>query len=97
MLLGAAPGRAGPYRLAAGRPGVAPPPTSPPAAPAALPAGPAELPKLAQLADALTRRLAAPAPLPEAEDAEDGLGDLMGQVRRVAAQETTLLFTGEPP
>jgi two-component system, NtrC family, response regulator HydG len=56
---------------------------------------PADLPKLAHLADALTRRLAAPAPLPEAEDTEDGLADLMGQVRRVAAQDTTLLFTGE--
>jgi DNA-binding NtrC family response regulator len=57
---------------------------------------PAELPKLARLADALTRRLAAPAPpLPEAADAEDGLADLMAQVRRVAGQETTLLFSGE--
>jgi two-component system response regulator HydG len=56
---------------------------------------PAELPKLARLADALTRRLAAPAPLPEADDAEYGLADLMSQVRRMAAQETTLLFTGE--
>jgi two-component system response regulator HydG len=55
----------------------------------------AELPKLAHLADALTRRLAAPAPLPEADDAEDGLADLMSQVRRVAGQDTTLLFTGE--
>jgi two-component system response regulator HydG len=55
---------------------------------------PAELPKLTHLADALTRRLAA-APLPEAEGSEDGLADLMSQVRRVAAQDTTLLFTGE--
>ncbi|HZY88092.1 MAG TPA: hypothetical protein VFE78_24870, partial [Gemmataceae bacterium] len=58
---------------------------------------PAELPRLAHLADALTRRLAAPAPppLPEEGDPDDGLESLMGQVRRVAGQDTTLLFSGE--
>ena len=57
---------------------------------------PAELPKLARLADALTRRLTAPAlPLPEEEGTDVGLEALMAQVRRVAGQETTLLFSGE--
>jgi two-component system response regulator PilR (NtrC family) len=57
---------------------------------------PAELPKLAHLADALTRRLTAPAlPLPEEEGTDVGMEALMAQVRRVAGQETTLLFTGE--
>ena len=53
---------------------------------------PAELPKLAHLADALTRRLAAPSPSPppEEEDPDAGLAGLMAQVRRVAPQDTTL-------
>jgi two-component system response regulator HydG len=58
---------------------------------------PAELPRLAHLTDALTRRLAAPSPLPlpEEEDRDAGLAGLMAQVRRVAPQDITLLFTGE--
>jgi DNA-binding NtrC family response regulator len=59
---------------------------------------PAELPRLAHVMDALTRRLVAPSslPLPADEDPEDALpAGLMEQVRRVAPQETTLLFTGE--
>jgi DNA-binding NtrC family response regulator len=58
---------------------------------------PAELPKLAHLADTLTRRLASPPSptLPEEEGPDAGLESLLEQVRRVAAQDTTLLFTGE--
>jgi DNA-binding NtrC family response regulator len=57
---------------------------------------PAELPKLAHLADALTRRLTTPAlPLSDEEGTDVGLEALMAQVRRVAPQETTLLFSGE--
>jgi DNA-binding NtrC family response regulator len=58
---------------------------------------PADLARLAQVADALMRRLAAssPLPLPEQTEVEEGLAGLMAQVRRVAPQETTLLFTGE--
>ena len=58
---------------------------------------PAELPRLAHLADALTRRLATPSPLPlpEEEDPDAGLEGLISQVRRVAGQDTTLLFSGE--
>jgi two-component system response regulator HydG len=58
---------------------------------------PAELPKLAHLADALTRRLASPpSPAPPGEGGLDaGLESLLEQVRRVAPQDTTLLFTGE--
>jgi two-component system response regulator HydG len=58
---------------------------------------PADLPKIAHLADALTRRLAAPPPLPlpEEGDPDDGLGGLLEQVRRLAGQDTTLLFSGE--
>ena len=53
---------------------------------------PAEVPKLAHLADALTRRLAAPAPPPPREEVDPnaGLAGLMAQVRRVAPQDTTL-------
>src|SRR5437763_703356 len=59
---------------------------------------PDDLPKLAHLADALTRRLAPPAPAaPPAGrgPGDDDLGGLMGQVRRVAPQQTTVLLTGE--
>jgi DNA-binding NtrC family response regulator len=58
---------------------------------------PAELPRLAQVAAALTRRYDAPSPLPsyEEEDPDVGLAGLMAQVRRAAPLETTLLFTGE--
>jgi len=58
---------------------------------------PAELPKLAHLADALTRRLAPPLSptLPEEEGPDAGLESLLAQVRRVAPQETTLLLSGE--
>jgi two-component system response regulator PilR (NtrC family) len=57
---------------------------------------PDELPRLALLADALTRRLRLPAPAaPQAGEEGDGLGGLMEQVRRLAPQETTLLLTGE--
>ncbi len=56
--------------------------------------------RLAHLADALTMRARLPAAggpaAPPVDDGCDaGLGGLMGQVRRVAGQETTLLFTGE--
>jgi two-component system response regulator HydG len=56
--------------------------------------------RLAHLADALTLRArlpaaGAPAAVPDDDGCDAGLGDLMGQVRRVAGQETTLLFTGE--
>jgi two-component system, NtrC family, response regulator HydG len=57
---------------------------------------PAELPKLAHLADALTRRLAAPrGPALGEEDPDPAMDALLAQVRRVAAQDTTLLFSGE--
>jgi DNA-binding NtrC family response regulator len=58
---------------------------------------PAELSKLIQVIAALTRRHAAPTPLPprEEEDPDVGLAGLMAQVRQVAPLETTLLFTGE--
>jgi DNA-binding NtrC family response regulator len=61
---------------------------------------PAELPRLAHLLDYLTHRLRAPA-LSAGPDGlpgglvADGLQPLLGQVGRVAPQDTTLLLTGE--
>ncbi len=57
---------------------------------------PDELPHLAHLADALTRRLVSPqGPEPGEEEPDPVFDALLQQVRRVAGQETTLLFTGE--
>src|SRR5262245_18884058 len=61
---------------------------------------PGELGRLAFLLGLLKfRRRPTPAGPPPAEgngeDDPDGMGELMGQVRRVAAQDTTLLLTGE--
>src|SRR5437763_7432295 len=59
---------------------------------------PDDLPKLAHLADALTHRLAPPAPPAPAAGpgpGDDDLGGLLEQVRRVAPQQTTVLLTGE--
>jgi DNA-binding NtrC family response regulator len=62
---------------------------------------PAESSRLGFLLGALTHRLRGDAGRPAgarrtpAAAAEDGLGPLMGQVQRVAPQETTVLLTGE--
>jgi DNA-binding NtrC family response regulator len=58
---------------------------------------PQDLPKLTHLADALTRRLRPRAPAAPAAGGpvDAGIAAMMGQVRRVAPQETTLLLTGE--
>jgi len=62
---------------------------------------PDELSRLAFLLGVLTHRLRSAsseqpaAPAASSADDPDGMGKLMGQVRRVAPQETTLLLTGE--
>jgi DNA-binding NtrC family response regulator len=63
---------------------------------------PGELPKLTHLIDILTQRFRAPrsGPAPAGEDpladvVPEGLEGMLGQVRRVAPQDTTLLLTGE--
>jgi two-component system, NtrC family, response regulator HydG len=59
---------------------------------------PDELHRLGFLLNVLTRRLRPPgegSPAPDADAVHDGLERIMAQARRVAAQETTLLLTGE--